>query len=39
MIEIIVSEVYVTEEDIGTYTIKAIDDPRTLNKTIYQMLR
>ncbi|KAK2372927.1 phenylcoumaran benzylic ether reductase Betv6 [Trifolium repens] len=30
-----VKEVYVTEEDIGTYTIKAVDDPRTLNKTIY----
>ncbi|XP_029127626.1 isoflavone reductase homolog A622-like isoform X2 [Cajanus cajan] len=27
--------VYVTEEDIGTYTIKAVDDPRTLNKTLY----
>ncbi|PNX78660.1 isoflavone reductase-like protein, partial [Trifolium pratense] len=30
-----VKGVYVTEEDIGTYTIKAVDDPRTLNKTIY----
>ncbi|XP_061342365.1 isoflavone reductase-like protein [Gastrolobium bilobum] len=27
--------VYVTEEDIGTYTIKAVDDPRTLNKILY----
>ncbi|XP_038888643.1 phenylcoumaran benzylic ether reductase Pyrc5-like [Benincasa hispida] len=23
------------EEDVGTYTIKAVDDPRTLNKTLY----
>lgn len=23
------------EDDIATYTIKCIDDPRTLNKTIY----
>ena len=23
------------EDDIATYTIKTIDDPRTLNKTIY----
>lgn len=23
------------ERDIGTYTIKAVDDPRTLNKTLY----
>ncbi|KAG8377813.1 hypothetical protein BUALT_Bualt08G0072700 [Buddleja alternifolia] len=23
------------EQDIGTYTIKAVDDPRTLNKTLY----
>ncbi|PNX71640.1 isoflavone reductase-like protein, partial [Trifolium pratense] len=30
-----VKEVYVTEEDIGIYTIKAVDDSRTLNKTIY----
>lgn len=27
--------VYVDEDDIGTYTIKAVDDPRTLNKTLY----
>jgi type IV secretory pathway protease TraF len=27
--------VYVTEEDIGAYTIKAVDDPRTLNKIVY----
>jgi len=30
-----VSGVYVSEEDVGTYTIKAVDDPRTLNKTLY----
>lgn len=23
------------ENDIATYTIKAVDDPRTLNKTLY----
>nr|QHF16707.1 isoflavone reductase-like protein [Pueraria candollei var. mirifica] len=30
-----VKGVYVTEEDVGTYTIKAVDDPRTLNKTLH----
>ena len=30
--------VYVKEEDIGTFTIKAVDDPRTLNKTLYLRL-
>lgn len=23
------------EDDVATYTIKSIDDPRTLNKTVY----
>ncbi|KAJ7967309.1 Isoflavone reductase-like [Quillaja saponaria] len=27
--------VFSKEEDIGTYTIKAVDDPRTLNKILY----
>ncbi|RWR82420.1 isoflavone reductase [Cinnamomum micranthum f. kanehirae] len=27
--------IFVKEEDIGTYTIKAADDPRTLNKILY----
>ncbi|OAY85818.1 isoflavone reductase-like protein isoform X1 [Ananas comosus] len=27
--------IFVDENDIGTYTIKAADDPRTLNKTLY----
>eukprot|EP01018_Ginkgo_biloba_P024787 Gb_12833 [translate_table: standard] len=27
--------VMMKEEDIATYTIKAVDDPRTLNKTLY----
>ena len=27
--------IYVEEDDIATYTIKTIDDPRTLNKTLY----
>lgn len=30
-----VKTISVFEEDIGTYTIKAIDDPRTLNKTLH----
>lgn len=29
------SGIYVDEDDIAMYTIKAIDDPRTLNKTLY----
>lgn len=29
--------VFNKEEDIATYTIKAVDDPRTLNKTLYIM--
>ncbi|NP_001312742.1 isoflavone reductase homolog A622-like [Nicotiana tabacum] len=27
--------IYVKEEDIATYTMKAVDDPRTLNKTLH----
>ncbi|CAI9095168.1 OLC1v1031049C2 [Oldenlandia corymbosa var. corymbosa] len=27
--------IYVAEDNIATYTIKTIDDPRTLNKTLY----
>ncbi|KAG5610584.1 hypothetical protein H5410_021865 [Solanum commersonii] len=27
--------IYVDEDDIATYTIKSINDPRTLNKTLY----
>ncbi|KAJ8774061.1 hypothetical protein K2173_009492 [Erythroxylum novogranatense] len=27
--------VFMDEEDVATYTIKTIDDPRTLNKTLY----
>lgn len=30
--------VYVNEEEIGVFTIKAVDDPRTLNKTLYLRL-
>nr|QGU34067.1 pinoresinol-lariciresinol reductase 3 [Taiwania cryptomerioides] len=30
-----VKAIWVDEDDIGIYTIKAIDDPRTLNKTMY----
>lgn len=28
---------FTDEVDVGTYTVKAIDDPRTLNKTLYIM--
>ncbi|XP_058092058.1 phenylcoumaran benzylic ether reductase Pyrc5 [Magnolia sinica] len=27
--------IFVKEDDIGTFTIKAVDDPRTLNKVLY----
>ena len=27
--------VFVDEDDVATYAIKTIDDPRTLNKTVY----
>lgn len=30
-----VTAIYVDEDDIAMYTIKTIDDPRTLNKTVY----
>ncbi|XP_066313132.1 phenylcoumaran benzylic ether reductase Pyrc5-like [Miscanthus floridulus] len=30
-----VKAIFGTEEDVGTYTIKAVDDPRTLNKILY----
>ncbi|KAF8666302.1 hypothetical protein HU200_053661 [Digitaria exilis] len=30
-----VKAIFVDEDDVATYTIKSIDDPRTLNKTIY----
>ncbi|KAA8521239.1 hypothetical protein F0562_011924 [Nyssa sinensis] len=30
-----VKAVFMDEDDIATYTIKSIDDPRTLNKTLY----
>ncbi|KAL0393742.1 UNVERIFIED_CONTAM: Isoflavone reductase [Sesamum latifolium] len=30
-----VKAVFMDEDDVATYTIKSIDDPRTLNKTIY----
>ena len=30
-----VTAIYVDEDDIAMYTIKTIDDPRTLNKTLY----
>jgi hypothetical protein len=30
-----VTATFVKEEDIATYTIKAVDDPRTLNKILY----
>ncbi|KAL2348537.1 hypothetical protein Fmac_002537 [Flemingia macrophylla] len=30
-----VKGIYVTEENVAAYTIKAVDDPRTLNKTLH----
>ncbi|KAF3782592.1 hypothetical protein EJ110_NYTH33830 [Nymphaea thermarum] len=30
-----IKAVFVAEDDVGTYTIKAVDDPQTLNKTLY----
>lgn len=30
-----VKVVYMDEDDVATYTIKSIDDPRTVNKTVY----
>ncbi|XP_074577000.1 phenylcoumaran benzylic ether reductase Betv6-like [Curcuma longa] len=30
-----VKAVFVDEDDIGTYTVKAVDDPRTSNKVLY----
>lgn len=30
-----VTAIFNKEEDIGTYTIRAVDDPRTLNKILY----
>ncbi|CAL5038481.1 unnamed protein product [Urochloa decumbens] len=30
-----VKGIFTTQEDIGTYTVKAVDDPRTLNKILY----
>ncbi|GAB4857949.1 hypothetical protein Ancab_015854 [Ancistrocladus abbreviatus] len=30
-----VKAIYLDEDDVATYTIKTIDDPRTLNKTVY----
>ncbi|XP_043716178.1 isoflavone reductase homolog [Telopea speciosissima] len=30
-----VKAIFLDEDDIATYTIKTIDDPRTLNKTVY----
>ncbi|KAL2550962.1 Pinoresinol reductase 1 [Forsythia ovata] len=30
-----VKAIYMDEDDVATYTIKSIDDPRTLNKTLY----
>ncbi|KAJ4773021.1 Pinoresinol-lariciresinol reductase-like protein [Rhynchospora pubera] len=30
-----IKSIYLDEDDVATYTIKTIDDPRTLNKTVY----
>jgi len=31
----VVSGAYVTEADVGTYTIEAVNDPNTLNKAVH----
>ena len=31
----LITAVFVDEDDVATYAIKTIDDPRTLNKTVY----
>ncbi|VAI41270.1 unnamed protein product [Triticum turgidum subsp. durum] len=31
-------KVFVVEEDIAAYTVRAVDDPRTLNKILYMRL-
>ena len=31
------SAIFNKEQDVSTYTIKAVDDPRTLNKILYIM--
>jgi hypothetical protein len=35
IIGIFAAVVFMDEDDVATYTIKAIDDPRTLNKALY----
>jgi hypothetical protein len=32
---ILLAAIFNVEDDIGTYTIRAVDDPRTLNKILY----
>lgn len=34
-VTLIIVVIFNEEDDIGTYTIKAVDDPRTLNKSLY----
>lgn len=34
-IYVMIAAVFLDEDDVATYTIKTIDDPRTLNKTLY----
>lgn len=34
-ISLFLSAVFNKEDDIGTYTIKAVNDPRTVNKILY----
>lgn len=31
----LITAVFMDENDVATYAIKSIDDPRTLNKTLY----
>jgi phenylcoumaran benzylic ether reductase len=32
---VLILVVYMDEDDIGTYTIKAVEDPRALNKVLH----
>ena len=34
-ISVMIAAIFLDEDDVATYTIKAIDDPRTLNKTLH----
>ena len=35
LLTLLLAAIFNKEDDIGTYTIRAVDDPRTLNKVLY----